>query len=112
MRLIQLDYDRDIAFIALDAGSGELAGIVRYSSDPDHQAAEFGVLVRSDLQGMGLGVVLMGQLIKYARADGLERLDGLVLKENTRMQEICRELGFVVHSAPEDPTLMRVTLGL
>src|SRR5690606_16332660 len=36
VRLSQLDYDRDIAFVALEADSGELAGICRYASDPDH----------------------------------------------------------------------------
>jgi acetyltransferase len=112
IRLTQLDYDRDIAFVALDSVSGELAGIVRYSSDPDHEAAEFGVLVRSDLQGLGLGIALMRRLIDYARADGLERLDGLILRENKRMQTICQELGFVIQAVPDDPTLEQARLKL
>ncbi|MEK1855549.1 MAG: hypothetical protein AAAC48_27740, partial [Phyllobacterium sp.] len=39
-----------LAFVALDKQSGELAGIGRLSSDPDHEIAEYAVLVRTDLQ--------------------------------------------------------------
>ncbi len=94
VRLSQLDYDRDIAFVALEQATGALAGISRYSSDPDHETAEFGILVRSDLHGRGLGTVLIERLIAYARADGLKRLTGLVLRENAAMLEFAAELGF------------------
>ena len=112
IRLTQLDYDRDIAFVALDRASGELAAIVRYASDPDHEAAEFGVLVRSDLQGQGLGRILMRQLIVYAKAEGLQRLDGLVFEGNKRMQAICRELGFSIAHGNDGPGLVRARLSL
>jgi acetyltransferase len=93
VRLSQLDYDRDIAFVALDQAE-ELAGIVRYNADPDREAAEFGLLVRSDLQGLGLGTVLMQTLIGYARANGLKRLVGSVLRENRNMLDIAERMGF------------------
>jgi len=111
VRLTQLDYDRDIAFVALEA-SGELAGIVRYASGPERDAAEFGVLVRSDLKGHGLGRALMQHLIDYGRAEGIGRLDGFVLAENARMLALCRELGFDVAVDPADPQRLRVTLPL
>lgn len=95
VRLSQLDYDRDIAFVALDEATGALCGISRFSSDPDHEVAEFGVLVRSDLQGHGLGRTLMEKLITYARAEGLKRLTGRVLRENSGMLQLAAELGFV-----------------
>lgn len=93
VRLSQLDYDRDIAFVAL-TGAGELAGIVRYNADPDRETAEFGLLVRSDLQGFGLGTVLMQTLVSYARAQGMKRLIGSVLRENRRMLDIAGRMGF------------------
>jgi len=110
IRLTQLDYDRDIAFAAIEEVSGDLDGIVRYSSDPDHQVAEFGLLVRSDLQGIGLGTALMHVLMEYGRADGLKRLDGLILAENARMIALCRELGFAIESVTDDPTLVRASM--
>jgi len=111
VRLTQLDYDRDIAFVALEA-SGELAGIVRYASGPEREAAEFGVLVRSDLKGQGLGGALMRHLIEYGRAEGIGRLEGFVLAENSRMLALCRELGFDVAIDPADPQRLHVTLPL
>ncbi len=110
-RLTQLDYDREMAFVALEQ-SGDLAGIARISADPDHENAEFGLLVRTDLQGHGLGRALMTHLIDYARADGLRRIEGIILDENGRMLDLARELGFVIEDFSEDSTLERAVLDL
>jgi len=111
VRLTQLDYDRDMAFIALEP-DGELAGIVRYSADPDHRTAEYGILVRSDLKGRGLGRRLMRRLIDYARKDGLTELTGVILPDNERMLEICRDLGFDVASRLAGENLVHARLKL
>jgi acetyltransferase len=112
IRLTQLDYDRDIAFVALEQATGALAGIVRYSTDPDHRTAEYGVLVRSDLKGRGLGRMLMAKLIDYARREGVEELFGMVLPDNERMLRICRELGFSVAEREAGENLVRASLKL
>ncbi len=111
IRLTQLDYDRDIAFVALEP-SGELAGIVRYTADPDGARAEFGLLVRSDLKRLGLGRALMEHLLRYARARGIGELFGLILRENTAMVEFATQLGFSVAANTGDPDLAEVTLPL
>jgi acetyltransferase len=111
IQLTQLDYDRDIAFIALEQPGGDLAAIARYASDPDRITAEFGVLVRSDLKGRGLGRMLMETLIDYGRRQGLRELEGRVLRDNTRMLELCHELGFV-DAIDTDPGLVHVRLSL
>jgi acetyltransferase len=113
VRLSQLDYDRDIAFIAVDADKGELAGVVRYSSDPDHVSAEFSAHVRSDLKGRGLGRAMMRILIDYARADGLAELTGVVLRENAEMLKLASSLGFRPQpSAPGEAESVRIALAL
>jgi acetyltransferase len=94
VRLSQLDYDRDIAFVALEEDTRDLAGIVRYSADPDHVSAEFSAHVRSDLQGHGLGTAMMRVLVEYARADRLSELTGFVLRENADMLHVAESLGF------------------
>ncbi len=111
VRLTQLDYDREIAFVALD-DADELAGIVRYSADPDRRSAEYGVLVRSDLKGRGLGLVLMRRLIDYARKEGIAQLSGLVLPDNEPMLRLCRDLGFSVQGPLPDEEIVRVSLDL
>jgi acetyltransferase len=111
-RLTQIDYAREMAFVALDAPGGELLGVVRFTADPDYRKGEFAVLVRSDLKGRGLGWHLMQHLIDYARAERLEQLHGEVLAVNTTMLQMCRELGFSVAIEPGDMALRRVSLSL
>lgn len=110
IRLTQLDYDRDIAFVALSRPEGELAGVVRYAADPDGKRAEFGLLVRSDLQGIGLGTALLRHLIAYARARGIRELTGGLLRENERMARICRDLGFEITTVPGEGTQAQARL--
>ncbi|RXK34100.1 hypothetical protein BBD39_03660 [Arsenophonus endosymbiont of Bemisia tabaci Asia II 3] len=56
--MTQIDYDREMAFIAIKKNS-EIIGVVRVVEDPDNQQAEFAVLVRSDMKGNTLGYQLM-----------------------------------------------------
>ncbi|MBU1439862.1 MAG: GNAT family N-acetyltransferase [Gammaproteobacteria bacterium] len=104
-RLVQIDYDREMAFIAqgTDAeGQPETLGVSRTVSDPDNVEAEFAVLIRSDLKGEGLGRLLMEQLIEHARQKGTQRIVGLVLRENTAMLKLGQDLGFVVEASHAD----------
>jgi acetyltransferase len=111
-RLTQIDYAREMAFVAIDPADGALLGVSRLSADPDYTRAEYAVIVRSDLKGLGIGWSLMEQLLAYARAEGLKRLEGIVLAENTRMLEMCRELGFSVTLDPDNPGLCAVRMEL
>ena len=111
-RLTQIDYARQMALIALDPEADELLGVSRFSADPDLLAAEYAVLVRSDMHGLGLGWQLMQQLIDHARALGVAELYGHVLRENTTMLAMAKELGFSVDSNSEDHGLFRVSLKL
>jgi acetyltransferase len=110
--LTQIDYAREMAFVALSEAGDELLGVARMTADPDYTRAEYAVLVRSDLKGKGLGWFLMQHLIAYARKEGLRELYGEVLAENTTMLAVCRKLGFRVEPDVEDPALRHVTLPL
>jgi len=116
IRLTQLDYSRAMAFVAIidDEGEskGELAGVSRLMADADHERAEFGVIVRGDLQGHRMGWVLMEHLLDYARADGLQVIDGVTFKANKRMRQMCEELGFKQKMSREDPELVELELKL
>lgn len=111
-RLTQLDYDRDMAFVALEPGTGTLAGVGRLSCDPDRAVAEYALLVRSDLQGHGLGWALLKQIVDYATAEGVGRIEGIVLNENDKMLTMCREFGFSVTHHSSQPGLSIATLEL
>ena len=102
-RMTQIDYAREMAFVAIAGDSGEMLGVSRFSADPDYENAEYGVLVRSDLKGKGLGWNLMNHLVDFARASGIAQLYGSVLAENATMLRMCRELGFSVRCS--SPTI-------
>jgi acetyltransferase len=110
LRLTQLDYDREMAFVALDE-AGALCGIARLSADPDGEVAEYGLLVRSDLQGRGLGWELLRMLVDYARAEGIARIEGAVLSDNLKMLQMAREFGFAV-TPSADPQVVTAALDL
>jgi acetyltransferase len=101
-----------MAFVASDPVTNELVGLVQLHSDASYQTAEYAVLLRSDLKGKGLGWALMQLLIEYARAEGLQKLSGEVLRDNTTMLTMCRELGFEIASDPRDAGLANVSLDL
>jgi len=111
-RLTQLDYARAMAFVASDVATGDLIGAVRLHSDSHYETAEYAILLRSDMKGKGLGWALMQLLIEYARAEGLKRLTGAVLRDNATMLAMCRELGFEVKSDPRDSAVAIVSLDL
>ncbi len=111
LRLTQLDYDREIAFVAI-APDGSLAGVSRLACDPDHESGEYALVVRSDLAGRGIGTILMRQLLDYARADGVQRVEGMVLADNAPMRALVARLGFTIELMPEDPGVVMSHLTL
>ncbi|MES2150950.1 MAG: bifunctional acetate--CoA ligase family protein/GNAT family N-acetyltransferase [Pseudomonadota bacterium] len=93
-RFTQIDYDREMAFIALR--EGQILGVARVVADPDNCEAEFAITVRSALKGRGLGPLLMARLIAYCRARGTRRMVGEALPYNARLLAMVRKLGFTV----------------
>ena len=113
-RFTQIDYDREMAFIAsVDDGeaSAQTWGEVRAIADPDNSRAEFAILVRSDLKGHGLGSLLMKKIIHYCTARGTGVLNGEVLRGNERMLALARELGFSVKD-DNDAGIVQLSLNL
>jgi acetyltransferase len=103
-RLTQIDYDREMAFIAVserEPGRFETLGVVRGIADPDNVTAEFAIIVRSDLKGQGLGPILLRKLIDYCRSRGIKALVGEALADNQRVIGLVRRFGgAVTHSEP------------
>ena len=104
-RLTQIDYDREMAFIAVergDDGRDLTLGVARAVADPDNIRAEFAIIMRSDMKGRGLGAILLKKIIRYCRDRGTQELVGQVLAENTRMLNLAKNLGFTARTLPND----------
>jgi RimJ/RimL family protein N-acetyltransferase len=114
-RLTHLDPKRDFALVAaepLPAGEALVGAVGRASIDESGRSAEFALLVSRILGGQGLGVLLMKQLIRWARLKKLDTLYGDVLDENHAMLALAQMLGFRRELRTDEPGLIRVTLDL
>jgi len=110
-RLTQIDYARTMVLLALNS-EGAVLGIVQLHADPDADAGEFAILLRSDFKGRGLGWRLMRTLIRFARSEGWGAITGQILAENSSMLAVCRELGFAIAPDPDDIGVRIATLSL
>ncbi|KAA0972108.1 bifunctional acetate--CoA ligase family protein/GNAT family N-acetyltransferase [Aureimonas fodinaquatilis] len=113
-RLTQIDYSREMAFVArpLGVNESEILGAARIILDAEEEEGEFGIMVRSDQKGRGLGYALMQKILDYAATRGVKKVFAEVLAENTSMLALARELGFVGHAAPDDPTVRHIEIDL
>ncbi|QPC42640.1 bifunctional acetate--CoA ligase family protein/GNAT family N-acetyltransferase [Kaustia mangrovi] len=116
-RMTQIDYDREMVFVAQPVGADgepadEICGIARLAADPDNEAAEYAIIVRSDLKGQGLGYAMMSELLAYARKKGIASVFGDILKSNRAMLQMTHELGFTrtAESAEDGIVTMSVTV--
>lgn len=103
-RYTQIDYDREMTFIAL-APDGAMAGEVRAACDPDNERAEFAVQVAGPWQGRGLGTALLRKMLGHLRARGTKELFGLCLPENRAMAALARRFGIEVRPGADAFTL-------
>ena len=114
-RLVQIDYTREMAFVATvpdGAGGEQTVGVARALADPDNVGAEFGIIVRPELKGSGLGRILMDKLIRTMRAAGTQQLTAVVLTENSRMRKLGQALGMREQPVPGDTSTLALVLDL
>ena len=108
-RMTQVDYDREIAFVAVRA-NGDTVGVSRLVRDRD--AGEFAVLVQADMKGSGLARRLMERLLDWARARGMTAVVGQVLAENAPMLAFVRRMGFALRRMPDEPEVVEARIDL
>ncbi|MEX0730423.1 MAG: bifunctional acetate--CoA ligase family protein/GNAT family N-acetyltransferase [Aquisalimonadaceae bacterium] len=110
IRFTQIDYDREMAFVAIrdgERGPVEL-GVARYVTNPDGRSCEFAVAVADAWHRKGIGRLLMTELINTARDRGLERMEGQILNDNRSMLALMDRLGFIQTRDRDDYQLVNV----
>lgn len=91
-RFAQIDYDREMAFVALHEGA--IYGVVQVWIDPDDVAAEFSIILDDHCRGEGLGVKLMEEMMSYLSKRGVLQINSTVLPHNTSMLRLAERLDF------------------
>ncbi len=95
-RFTQIDYDREIALVAIDEDweTDRMLGVARIIGDPDGKTGEFAVLVGDAWQGQGIGSSLLEKCLSIAEKQGFQTVHGIVLHENRNMLALGKKLGF------------------
>ena len=108
IRFTQIDYDREMAFIAvLDHEGKELeVGVTRYTTNPDGESCEFALVVDDEWQHKGIGSRLMTTLMATAKNRGFKTMEGEILADNSEMLKLVEHLGFTKSLSTEDPHIV------
>jgi len=92
-----IDYDREMALVAVRPGPGgtqEILAVGRLSKTPGTREAEIAVLVTDRYQKMGLGRELVRRLIQVGKDEKLESIEANILPENLGMRALASGFGF------------------
>ena len=108
----KLDYDRQMAFVAVSEQAKDVVGVSRYSIQSDGISAEFAIAIADDWQGLGLASALMRLLIEHAADKKIQQLHGDVLATNVAMRHLMKSLGFTASQAPDEPDVLIYTFQL
>jgi acetyltransferase len=113
-RFTQIDYDREMAIIAVieESGVEKEIGVCRYVTLPDRASCEYAIVLADDWQGKGLGSRMMRRIIEIAKVRGLATMVGWVDAANEPMLQLCDRLGFRREREADDPLTRRVVLPL
>jgi RimJ/RimL family protein N-acetyltransferase len=107
---------RDFVFVATIPAPDSIdivgAGQYVHAGEDDAKTCEFAITVAEDWRGNGLATRLLASLVRRARRDGYETMEGWVLAENRPMLAVARRLRFKVEPVPGDATVVRVHLAL
>ena len=111
-RMTQIDYDREMAFVAVREATGETAGVGRLVRAVDTDGGEFAIVVAPSAKGRGLATVLMQRLADWARSKGMAEMTGQVLADNAPMLAFMRRIGAVIRRVPDDPGVVEAVIAL
>ena len=108
VRFTQIDYDREMALIAVtQVGAEEIEiAVARYITNPDATSCEFAIVVADEWTKKGIGSQLLRQLMAVAKARGLRTMEGEALSDNRPMLDMAKGLGFSVLTSKDDPGVM------
>jgi acetyltransferase len=112
VRLTQIDYDREMAFIAVRQTDKATVGVARLVREIGDARGEFAIVVEPDVKGCGLARHLMQLLIDWGRGQGMAEIAGTILADNQPMLGFVRHLGFAIHRVPDESDVLEATFSL
>jgi acetyltransferase len=86
-RFTRIDYDRDMALIAVVCENGleTEIGVARYVANADGTSCEIAVVVADLWQHRGIGTLLFAGIIEVAKSRGILAMEGIIMAGNHKM---------------------------
>ncbi|HEX6229465.1 MAG TPA: GNAT family N-acetyltransferase [Solirubrobacterales bacterium] len=98
--MAEVDHTRHYGLVATRGDDSHPVGHATYmTSSPGR--AEVAFAVAEELQGLGLGTILLAHLAEVAESNGISVFSAEVLPQNHRMIEVFRESGFPIETSSE-----------
>lgn len=109
-RHTQIDYNRQMAFIATDS-AGVILGSIRVRTDSENDTASCSMPLLPMFRNTELGLILLRKMVGYCRGKGTAELIGFIRKDNQRLLRVAREHGCRL-SETNDPDMLEGRLRL
>ncbi|TPL09619.1 GNAT family N-acetyltransferase [Mesorhizobium sp. B2-4-14] len=107
--MIDVDHRTTETYIGFIAGSKLAVTTAMLACDRHGRRGEVAVSVRADYRDCGIGWEMLSFVAKQAERSGLAAIESIESRDNHDAIELERNMGFVVRSYPDDPTLVLVT---
>jgi acetyltransferase len=105
-RLCFIDYDREIALVAVhedrSSGATAIVGVGRLCKMPGKNETEFAVVVADQWQRRAVGTLLLRKLVEIGREERLDCIRGTMLGDNHGMRRLCEKAGFTLRLRPAE----------
>ena len=94
-----IDYSREMAIVAeiTENNRRKLIGVGRLIKDPDHETAEYAILITDAWQNKKLGNILSKYCLEISKEMGLKRVISETSEDNKPMIAIFMKLNFNIH---------------
>ena len=101
--MTQIDYRRDMTFLAFEGDGQTVIAVATLAGGADHDSAEIALSMRSDMKHRGVSWTLLDHVLRFAGSEGIETVVSVESADHIAAIALEREMGFSV-ACDEDPT--------
>jgi acetyltransferase len=101
-RFCNINYENEIAIVAISKDENKMLGVVRFTLDVDKKSGELAFIVADPWQGKGLGTMMVQHLINICRTKNIKTIYSFILPNNYGAIRFLNTLGFKPDYSRED----------
>lgn len=110
--MTHVDHALSEHFVALDPVDGRIIASAMLGADSERKAAEIAIAVDGEHRAQGIGWVMLKHAARFAKSQGIAKLQSIENRENHAAIDLEREMGFTVKPYPNDMELTLVEADL